>query len=222
MDQEAAVKRVHYDFDLKLDEPSNAHALQFSLVPKGARVLDVGCGSGILGEALINRKECKVDGVDADPEAVAIAATRLSNARTVDLEHVGWIDLLTGPYDAIIFGDVLEHTKDPEAILQEAKRLLATSGRIIVSLPNVAYIMVRLRMTLGIFNYGDNGILDRGHLRFFTRKSARELIESAGYRITQERYASFILPWGRPMPRWMMRAMPGLWAAGFVFEGNAS
>jgi hypothetical protein len=75
-------------------------------------------------------------------------------------------------------------------------------------------------MTFGIFNYGNSGILDRGHLRFFTLKSARDLIERAGYRIAQERYASVVLPWGRPVPRWMMRAMPGLWAAGFVFEAT--
>src|ERR1051325_6807495 len=164
MDQEA-VKHVHYDFELHLDIPSNAHALQFSLVPDKARVLDVGCGSGILGEALTQKKKCSVVGVDSDPEAVAIAKARLSDARSVDLEHQGWSDQLSlGAYDAIIFGDVLEHTKDPESILREAKKLLAKEGRVIVSLPNVAYIMVRLRMTFGIFNYNNSGILDRGHL----------------------------------------------------------
>jgi O-antigen biosynthesis protein len=217
------VQTIHYDFDLHLDIPSNAHALQFALVPTGARVLDVGCGSGILGEALKQKKQCTVVGVDSDPDAVAIAKSRLDDARSVDLEHAGWSDQLSlSAFDAIIFGDVLEHTKDPEGILREAKRLLASNGRIIVSLPNVAYIMVRLRMLFGIFNYGDSGILDRGHLRFFTRKSAGELIKRAGYRIASERYASFVLPWGLPMPRWIMRAMPGLWAAGFVFEGKTS
>ena len=86
------VQTIHYDFDLHLDIPSNAHALQFTLVPQSARVLDVGCGSGILGAALVQQKQCKVDGIDSDPEAVAIAASRLANARTVDLEHPGWSD----------------------------------------------------------------------------------------------------------------------------------
>jgi methionine biosynthesis protein MetW len=215
------VQTIHYDFDLHLDIPSNAHALQFALVPERARVLDVGCGSGILGAALMQKKQCTVVGVDSDPKAVAIAKGRLNDARSVDLEHTGWSDQLSlAWFDAIIFGDVLEHTKEPEAILREAKRLLAPNGHIIVSLPNVAYIMVRLRMMFGKFNYSDSGILDRTHLRFFTRKSARELIERAGYRITSEHFASFVLPWGRPAPRWLMRMFPGLLAAGFVFAAE--
>lgn len=214
-------ERVHYDFDLHLDIPSNAHAMQFALVPNGAHVLDIGCGSGILGEALQQKKHCLVDGVDHDAEAIAIAKGRLHEARTIDLEHPGWSDQLAlGAYEAIIFGDVLEHTRDPEAILREARRLLVPNGRVIVSLPNVTYIMVRLRMMFGIFNYADSGILDRTHLRFFTRKSARELLARAGYRMVAERFASFVLPWGWPMPRWVMRLMPGLWAAGFVFAAE--
>lgn len=214
-------EKLHYDFDLRLDDPVNAHALQFSLIPAGAIVLDVGCGTGIIGRALQSKKQCVVDGVDSDPAALNVAAAHLRQVAATDLEKPGWAESLKAQgfsnYDAILFGDVLEHTREPVAILKQCRQLLAPHGRVIVSVPNVAYIIVRLRMLLGKFDYEESGILDRTHLRFFTLKSARQLFADAGLQIVEERYASFVLPWGRSMPTWIMKLFPGSLAAGFVF-----
>src|ERR1035437_462893 len=149
--------KLHYDFDLRLDDPVNAHALQFSLIPAGSKVLDIGCGTGIIGEALKERKNCVVDGVDSDPAALNVAAEHLRRVAMTNLEDSGWAEQLAAQglsnYDVILFGDVLEHTRNPTDILAESRKLLAHGGRVIVSVPNVAYIMVRLRMLFGLFEY---------------------------------------------------------------------
>jgi methionine biosynthesis protein MetW len=209
-----------YDFALRLDDPVNTHAIQFELVPPGTHVLDVGCYTGILGMTLRDQKGCHVDGVDADRSALDIAVSRLEQVSQIDLE-ANWVDTLRqrsfGPYDVIIFGDVLEHTKEPEAVLKAARTLLKPGGRVIVSLPNVAYLVMRIRLLQGRFDYKDSGILDRTHLRFFTLRSARELIHNAGFRIVEERYSGYVLSWGSSLPRWLLERFPTILASGFVF-----
>jgi len=209
-----------YDFALRLDDPVNTHAIQFELVPAGARVLDVGCYTGILGMTLRDKKKCRVDGIDADQSALDVASSRLEHVAQVDLE-TNWVDMLQrrsfGPYDAIIFGDVLEHTKEPEAVLLASRTLLKPRGRVIISLPNIAYLVMRIRLLQGRFNYTDSGILDRTHLRFFTLRSARELIRNAGFNIVEERYSGYVLSWGSALPRWLLERFPTILASGFVF-----
>ena len=203
-----------YDFDLRLDDPVSTHALQFQLIPERSRVLDIGCHTGILGEALRQRKECHVIGVDNDDNALAIASGRLNSVHRVDLERRGWsATLLDGGlsnFDIILFGDVIEHTRQPFAILEEARTLLKTHGWIIVSLPNVANLRVRLNLLFGKFDYAESGILDKTHLRFFTLKSARELVKSAGYSIVKEMYSGYSLP------RWLIDLFPALLAVNIV------
>ena len=80
-------------------------------------------------------------------------------------------------FTRIVMLDVLEHLADPERVLREAAEVLEPRGRIVVSLPNVANLSVRIGLLFGRFRYGDRGILDRGHLRFYTRRTARELVE---------------------------------------------
>jgi len=86
-------------------------------------------------------------------------------------------------YDLIIFADVLEHLADPAAILRRCFASLKDDGMIIISVPNVANIVVRLSLLFGRFDYGDRGILDRTHLRFFTLKSLTDMLEQCGLKI---------------------------------------
>ena len=209
---------LKYDFTLQLDNASNTHHIQLGFVPEGSFVLDVGCHSGIFGEALEKRKSARVVGIDADDSALAIARTRISDAKKIDIESEGWADVLTTQgwreFDVIIFGDVLEHTRDPESILQATKKLLKPGGRIVVSIPNVANLRVRLSLLRGKFEYADSGILDRTHLRFFTRSSARKMIENCGYKIISEDVAGYTLP------HRLIRMFPGLLAVQFVFAAT--
>ena len=209
-----------YDFDLRLDDPVSTHALQFRMIPDGARVLDVGCHTGILGEALRVRKNCEVVGIDNDVEALIAAKQRLNAVEQVNLEEPGWASKLiqTGKkdFDIVLFGDVIEHTRNPLDILKESHALLVPNGKAIVSLPNIANLRVRLGLLRGKFDYADSGILDKTHIRFFTLKTARELVRNAGYKIVSETYS------GYSMPRWLIDLFPSLFAVNIIMAAGPS
>lgn len=79
-------------------------------------------------------------------------------------------------------GDVLEHLRDPGRALTLLRRFVKPEGVLLVSLPNVANVTVRFSLLLGRFDYAPRGILDATHLRFFTRRTGRALLESHGFR----------------------------------------
>jgi len=85
--------------------------------------------------------------------------------------------------DCVIFSDVLEHTSDPWAVLRRWRSVLAPGGTLVVSLPNVAHKSVLRPLLRGRFDYADEGVLDRTHLRFFTRVTAIEMIEACGFEV---------------------------------------
>jgi glycosyltransferase involved in cell wall biosynthesis len=91
-----------------------------------------------------------------------------------------------GPrFDSVLLLDVLEHVPDPQRVLAEVRRVLRPGGRLFVSLPNVANFTVRLSLLFGRFEYGDRGIMDRTHLRFFTRQSALRMMRAAGFQVVR-------------------------------------
>src|SRR5262249_39702773 len=89
-------------------------------------------------------------------------------------------------FDKILLMDVLEHLPHPERVLEACRELLTPQGTVLVSVPNVANITVRLALLFGRFNYTERGILDRTHLRFYTRRTARRFLESCGFRVVRE------------------------------------
>jgi len=151
------------------------------LVGRPRRVLDVGCGLGQNG-AFCRGRGAHVVGLERDPKARAVAAVRLHDAVDADLESPASVASALGGqrFDLILFGDVLEHVRDPRAVLESVCEHLEDEGHVIVSLPNVAAWPTRLALLGGRFDYRDSGVLDRTHLRFFTRASAAALLEQAG------------------------------------------
>ena len=126
----------------------------------------------------------KVVGLESDDTAVAAARARLSEVYQSDIES----DASTGPlkgqrFDLLVLGDVLEHMRDPEAVLRRFLPFLEDEGHVIISLPNVTAWTVRLQMLAGHWRYADRGILDRTHLRFFDREGAAELARSVGLEV---------------------------------------
>jgi SAM-dependent methyltransferase len=111
-----------------------------------------------------------------------------------DFERPDTRAALSGPFDAAIFGDVLEHLRDPWAALEATSELLAPGARVIASIPNIAHWSARLELLRGRFPYAESGLFDATHLRFFTRRSALELAERAGYRVEREQFARGPLP----------------------------
>ena len=155
-----------------------------SLFPLQARrVLDVGCGSGVFGQTLKHKFGCEVWGVEPDLKSCEKAATQLD--RTVHGCFDENIVLPAGYFDCIFFNDVLEHMVDPALALRLAEKFLSPTGKIVASIPNIAHFPTVWRLVArGQWEYTERGILDRTHLRFFTRQSIRQLFEEAGYAIT--------------------------------------
>jgi SAM-dependent methyltransferase len=143
---------------------------------KSLRVLDVGCGFATTSER-IQRLGNEVTGIESSAIACEAASRRIARVVEGDLASV---DLGDARFDALIFADVLEHVPWPVGVLKRYLRWLAPEGSVFVSLPNVGLWSVRLAHLAGRWEYEDTGVLDRTHLRFFTRKSARWLLEQAG------------------------------------------
>ena len=172
-----------YETAIDLDNPNNSQTQLITLVGRDKVVLDVGCAAGDTAEALVARG-CTVSGLDIDAEAAEAARTVLEELVIADIDRNPLSEHFKAEsFDAIIFGDVLEHLVDPWATLRDAATLLRPGGRILVSIPNVAHAAVRLALLLGNWDYTDKGLLDRTHLRFFTLETVCELLESADLQI---------------------------------------
>lgn len=149
------------------------------IAPKST-VLDVGCAAGEFGEYLLREHGCVVDGVDAD---VAMAATARAAYRRVvvaDLDRSRLEDLFPrAAYDYVVFADVLEHVRDAGALLADARALLKNDGRVLISVPNVAYAPLLAELLGGRFAYREAGLLDRTHIRLLTRSTVDEMVRAA-------------------------------------------
>ena len=174
-------------YDPKTAHPDEAHSVLMRLIPRGSRVLEKGCASGYLSGYMESALDCRVTGLEADPAATAIAATRCTEVHTVDLDHPDALApaRASAPYDVLLAAAVLEHLKHPERLLEEARELLRPGGRVIVSLPNIAHWQFRLKLLRGRFDYEDYGVMDRTHLRLYTAQTGRALLEAQGYPVEE-------------------------------------
>ena len=194
--------------------------------PRSARILEIGTASGYLGRELRRLGFMNVAGVECDPAAADEARAHYQSFAVADLEQLALPDEFQG-FDVLICADVLEHLRDPPAQLRQLTRLLKPTARLVVSLPNVANLTVRLSLLAGRFTYRDRGLLDRTHLRFFTRRTARALIEDAGYVIERCEPTpipiAFLLAGLAPatLARWAETAYVALalaWSALFAYQ----
>lgn len=152
------------------------------------RILDVGCAAGSLGAALKTRQQAELWGVEFVAGAAELAAQKLDRVIPGTIE-----DSLTllpdGYFDTIICSDVLEHLVNPWQVLAALKTKLASGGELIASIPNIRHWSVIRGLLEGHWQYRDAGILDRTHLRFFTRNDILDLFSSANFELI-EMYAT--------------------------------
>lgn len=141
-------------------------------VAPGARVLDIGCGSGVIGRELKERGFSDIHAVEVDAEARQNAASIYQSVGS------SLADYESQRFDLVLLLDVIEHLTNPEAFLSEAAALLKPAGLLLVSVPNVAHWSVRLPLLFGFFEYTQRGILDRTHFQFFTRRRFRQILRS--------------------------------------------
>lgn len=176
-----------YEATVDPENENTSQSVLLDLVGRHKSVLDVGCATGYLGEALIARG-CTVTGIEIDSEAAEEARTRLDRVIVGDLATLD-LDAVLGSdrFDVVLMGDVLEHMADPAALLLRAASLLNPGGSVVISIPNVGHGSVRLALLQGRWQYKDRGLLDRTHLRFFTRPAVEALVRDAGLRIVDMR-----------------------------------
>jgi 2-polyprenyl-3-methyl-5-hydroxy-6-metoxy-1,4-benzoquinol methylase len=147
------------------------------------RVLEVGAGFGALGALLKQRGLEELDAVEFNPAAAAHLQDIYRQFWIGDVEKVE-LDGASVDYDCIVFPDVLEHLVDPWSAMRRLVARLRPSGIVVASLPNVRNIGLLYRLVVqGRWDYEDSGLLDRTHLRFFTKKSIVDLFESNGLSI---------------------------------------
>src|SRR4051794_10755635 len=169
-----------YDTDIDLSNRNNSHTLMVELVGGDKRVLDVGCATGYLARVL-GERGCTVSGLEADPIAAEEARPYLERLVVGDVEALDLLETFGDDrFDVVVFGDVLEHLRDPLAALRKARTVLAERGSVVASIPNIAHGSVRLALLAGRFDYQELGLLDNTHVRFFTRSSIEDLFREAG------------------------------------------
>ena len=170
--------------DIDLTDDNSAHAALIHLVGQDRRVFEVGPGWGHVTRALKERG-CHVTCIELNAEMAAVTerfSDRMivGNIETADLRQ----ELPSQRFDVVTFGDVLEHLRNPVAVLRQVKPLLTASGCVVASIPNISHRSVLYALLLGEFPYSDDGLLDRTHLRFFTRRTLEAMFREAGFRIS--------------------------------------
>jgi SAM-dependent methyltransferase len=153
-----------------------------ALVPAGARrVLDVGCGAGALGA----QRGVEVIGLEGFPDAARRAAARLDDALCLDLDALDGLPFGPGHFDAMVFGDVLEHLRDPHRLLRALRPHLAPDGAIVCSIPNVKHWTVLMPLLVhDRWEYADAGLLDRTHVHLFTLEEIGRMLVETGFEAT--------------------------------------
>lgn len=172
---------VHYPIKTS---PHSSHEFVRDAVGTGHDVLDIGCGEAFLA-AQLQKAGNRVWGVDALPEAKHAAC--IEGYAQADLDQGLGAVSQGRSFDKILLLDVLEHLRRPERMLQDCLPLLRANGQLIVSVPNAVNISVRLMVIFGRFDYAERGIMDRTHLRFYSRRTIRALLEENGLEVLQHR-----------------------------------
>lgn len=167
------------------DFEGSSHRILMRLIRKWARpsgtLLDLGAAGGELGFALRDQFERRL-GFEYNVDCVGQLAGQFDQVVIADLETVKH---LPRNVDAIVLADVLEHLRSPARALGLVRAALNDDGKVFISVPNIANVTVRLGLLFGIFEYRDRGILDHTHLRFYTIRTIRREVESAGFRILE-------------------------------------
>lgn len=144
------------------------------------RLLDVGCFQGAFGrDVKAAHPSAEVWGIEATEDAAEVAAGRLDRVIRGSFPE----DVPAGEqFDVVTFLDALEHIADPWAALEAARKMLAPGGRVVASIPNVRHVAFDL-LVKGRWEYRDDGIMDRTHLRFFTESTIRRTFDDCGFTI---------------------------------------
>lgn len=157
-----------------------------ALIPDRARrILDVGCSAGVMGAAL-EARGATVTGIEFDAELAAMARGRVTTVIHGDVEELARTDALADEgFDCVVFADVLEHLRDPWAVVRWGAGLVAPGGSIVMSLPNIVHAKTLMALARRRWPYDPVGIFDRTHLRFFARHNLDDLVDGTGFELVE-------------------------------------
>jgi len=209
-------------------EFDSTHSRVIDMIPAGSSVLDLGSGIGAVGAALKREKGCRVVGCDLTRGTLTGTFDRFIAA---DLNR-GLPDVGDEHFDYIIALDVIEHLNSPEDFLDELRRLAARTGAaVIISTANIGFILMRLALLFGRFEYGKRGILDLTHTRLFTFATLRRSMVSAGFDVERREGVSVPLPFvfnssrkarvALALNRFLIRLSPKLFGFQMLFVARA-
>ncbi|RJQ13675.1 MAG: radical SAM protein [Nitrospiraceae bacterium] len=154
-----------------------------ALIPSDAvKILDVGCGKGLLGKRLLARGAGEVIGVETDTSACEEARRNISGVICGDIEKTE-LPFEKGHFDCIVFADMLEYLKDPLSTLKKMKEYLSGSGTVVASIPNARYFRIINMLAEGHWRFDGPGA-DKPPLRFFAKQEMEKLFAEAGFEIT--------------------------------------
>jgi SAM-dependent methyltransferase len=221
-----APARAPAPYALKAGDRWSSHAVLLRRAGPGGgrRLLDVGSAEGLLA-ARLEEAGFRVTCLEADADRARAAREAGRSVVSADLD--AGAPPVEGLFDVVVLGDVLEHLRDPAAALRRLLPRLAPGGLVLASVPNVAHLWVRLNLLVGRFEYADRGILDRTHLRFFTRRTFLRTLREAGLRV--ERLDATPVPLPRVVPAsWQglvfraahatSAALARLWKGGLAYQ----
>lgn len=163
------------------------------------KILDVGCNSGVVGRLLCHKTN--IFGVEFNEALADLAQFHCEKVYHINLEKINESDIAEGDFDFIIFGDVLEHLRNPRHVVTLLAKRLKKNGLIIISLPNIAQLPYRMKLLFGNFDYTETGILDKTHVHLYTYKTALQLIKDCGLSIKKFYPSGTIVSFLNILPR---------------------
>lgn len=166
------------------DYYKNERPEMLSYIPSNAKTfVELGCGEGNFGLQLKTRNNAEVWGLELEKSEGDVASKKLDKVLIGDISKT--INELPDDYfDCVICNDILEHLVDPFTILNQLKDKLKAEGCLVASIPNIRFFNTLIKFVFGKeWEYEDDGVMDKTHLRFFTKKSIARTFQQLGYKI---------------------------------------
>lgn len=175
----------YYDYEVRPGTDISAAKL-LDWVPEGSNILDIGCATGYMCSALKEYKNCTITGIEINANMASVAKKRCDDVIEGDIQFMDIKKELGEEtiFDVVLMGDILEHLTDPGSVLQKIRPFLKEKGLLLVSVPNIAHSAIIFELLQGKFPYREEGLLDYTHLRFFTKESLINMLESKGFWVT--------------------------------------
>jgi 2-polyprenyl-6-hydroxyphenyl methylase/3-demethylubiquinone-9 3-methyltransferase len=179
------------------------------------KILDIGCGEGMLGRVLDDRYE--IIGIDISDQALNLASDHYDNTRQLNVEKENLTDISYSDFDAVVCLELLEHVFNPEDVLQEILSIIHKDGLFISSFPNFVFWRYRLDMLRGLPPQDYTLYSELEHIQDFTIESYGKLIRNVGFDIKQW-HPQCPLP--KLIPQFFGQMRPSLFANQIVVESK--